>query len=94
MESRREFLKGAASGALVLGAQGAKGLAKAVESQTDPAQSRVVIARDPALHNAAGQLDEGRVITLLDRAITTYTGREKPVDAWKQILALVGRKAR
>lgn len=88
MESRREFLKGAASGALVLGAQGAKGLAKAVESQTDPAQSRVVIARDPALHNAAGQLDEGRVIALLDRAITTYTGREKPVEAWKQILAL------
>ncbi len=88
MESRREFLKGAASGALVLGAQGAKGLAKAVESQTDPTQSRVVIARDPALHNAAGQLDEGRVITLLDRAITTYTGREKPVEAWKQILAL------
>jgi uncharacterized protein (DUF362 family) len=88
MESRREFLKGAASGALVLGAQGAKGLAKVVESQTDPAQSRVVIARDPALHNAAGQLDEGRVITLLDRAITTYTGREKPVEAWKEILAL------
>jgi uncharacterized protein (DUF362 family) len=88
MESRREFLKTAATGALVLGAQGAKGLAKAVESQTGPAQSRVVIARDPELHSAAGQLDDGRVIALLDRAITTYTGREKPVEAWKKIVAL------
>jgi uncharacterized protein (DUF362 family) len=88
MESRREFLKGAVSGALVLGAQRTRGLAKAVESQADAGKSRVVIARDAALHDAAGQLDEGHVIALLDRAITTYTGRDKPVDAWRQIIAM------
>src|SRR6516162_6916294 len=94
MESRREFLKGAASGALLLGAQGARGLAKAVDAQADAGKSRVVIARDPALHNAAGQLDEGRVIALLDRAITTWTGRDKPADAWRQIIAKGGAQGK
>jgi len=90
METRREFLKEAATGALVLGAQGKWALAKAAESHADAGKSRVVIARDPALHTAAGQLDEGRVIALLDRAVATYTGRDKPVDAWKQIIAKGG----
>ena len=31
-----------------------------------------------------------RVITLLDRAVTAYTGRDKPVEAWKQIIAKGG----
>ncbi len=87
MESRREFLKEAATGALVLGAHGKWALAKAVEPHAEAGKSRVVIARDPALHSADGKLDEGRVIALLDRAMTTYTGRDKPVEAWKQIIA-------
>ena len=87
MESRREFLKEAATGALLLAAQGKGAFAKAVEQ---PGKSRVVIARDPGLHASDGKLDEGRVITLLDRAITTYTGSSKPVDAWKQIVAMAG----
>ncbi len=90
METRRKFLKEAATGALLLGAQGKWALAKAVEPRGDSGKSRVVIARDPALHDAAGQLDEGRVIALLNHAITTYTGRTKPVDAWKRIVALGG----
>lgn len=91
MESRREFLKEAATGALLLGAQGKWALAKAVELHAEAAgKSRVVIARDPALHSSGGRLDEGRVIALLDRAITAYTGRDKPVDAWKQIIAPSG----
>jgi uncharacterized protein (DUF362 family) len=94
MENRREFLKGAATGALLLSAQGARGLEKAVESHADAGKSRVVIARAPALHNAAGQLDEGRVIALLDRAITTWTGRDKPVDAWKLIIAKGGAQGK
>jgi uncharacterized protein (DUF362 family) len=94
MESRREFLKGAATGALLLGAQGARGLAKAAEGPADAGKSRVVIARDPALHNASGQLDEGRVIALLDRAITTWTGRDKPADAWRQIIAKGGAQGK
>lgn len=87
MESRREFLKEAATGALVLGAQGKWALARAAE---EAGKSRVVIARDPALHSADGKLDEARVITLLDRAVTAYTGRDKPVEAWKQIIAKGG----
>jgi uncharacterized protein (DUF362 family) len=35
---------------------------------------------------ARGQLDEKRVLALLDRAIAAYTGRDKPVEAWKRIV--------
>jgi uncharacterized protein (DUF362 family) len=87
MESRREFLKDAATGALLLGTQGKWALAKALDGHADAGKSRVVIARDAALHNASGQLDEKRVADLLDRAIASYTGRDKPVEAWKRIIA-------
>ena len=87
MESRREFLKDATAGTLLLSAQSAWGAAKAVE---DAGKSRVVVARDPLLHAADGKLDEGRVIALLDRAVTTYTGQNKPGDAWKRVVAMAG----
>ena len=35
---------------------------------------------------AAGMLDEKRVQALLDRAIASYTGHDKPVEAWKRIV--------
>jgi len=44
------------------------------------------VARDAALYSAGGHLDEKRVADLLDRAIATYTGRDKPVEAWKRIV--------
>jgi uncharacterized protein (DUF362 family) len=87
MESRREFLKEAA-GAALLAAQGSTVLARAIEP--GPGQSRVVVARDPAAHSADGKLDEGRVIALLDRAITAYTGSPTPADAWKRVVAMAG----
>ena len=87
MESRREFLKDAARGALLLKATGTWALAKAAE---DAGKSRVVVARDPGLHASDGKLDEGRVIALLDHAITTYTGLNEPADAWKRVVAMGG----
>lgn len=85
MNTRREFLKTAATGALVLGSQSTLSLAAALDQQTH-GKSKVVVARDPALHDAQGQLDEKRVQALLDRAIAHYTGRDKPVEAWKHIV--------
>jgi uncharacterized protein (DUF362 family) len=85
MNSRRDFLKTAVTGALVLGSQGKMGLADALEQPAE-AKSKVVIARDPALHDAQGQLDEKRVAALLDRAIANYTGLNNPVEAWKSIV--------
>ncbi len=90
MESRREFLKEAATGALLLGAQGKWALARAVDADAEAGKSRVVVARDSALHSPEGKLDEGRVVALLDRAITTYTGQSKPAKAWKRIVAIAG----
>lgn len=89
MNNRRDFLKVTATGAVLLGSQSKLGLAAMLDphaKQTEAAKSSVVIARDPALHNAAGQLDDKRVLDLLDRAMATYTGHAHPIDAWKQIL--------
>ncbi len=86
MESRRDFLKAAATGALALGAQSKLGLAAALDKHAPAAKSKVVVARDAALHGADGKLDEKRAQALLDRAIASYTGRDKPVEAWKQIV--------
>ncbi|MGA9668303.1 MAG: DUF362 domain-containing protein [Terracidiphilus sp.] len=83
MENRREFLKTTTTGALLLGTQSRLGLAAVLEQD---AKSKVVVARDPALHGTDGQLDEKRVLALLDRAMVAYTGRDKPIEAWKHIL--------
>jgi uncharacterized protein (DUF362 family) len=80
MKNRRDFLKSAAAGAVLIGAESKLGLA------APPAKSKVVVARDAALHDSSGQLDEKRVQALLDRAIATYTGHDKPVAAWKSIV--------
>jgi uncharacterized protein (DUF362 family) len=82
MKSRREFIKTAATGAVLLGAQSKLGLAALLDQQ----KSKVVVARDAALHSSGGRLDEKRVADLLDRAIAAYTGRDKPVEAWKRIV--------
>jgi len=92
MKSRREFLKGAATGAVILGAESTLGLTRAMDPQTEKSKAKVVIARDQALHGPDGKLDEKRVGELLDRAIAAYTGRSKPVDAWKHIVAEGGGK--
>jgi uncharacterized protein (DUF362 family) len=88
MKNRRDFLKTAATGAALLGAQSKLGLAAALDQIAESGKSKVVVARDPALHGSGGspQLDEKRVQALLDRAIATYTGRDKPIEAWKRIV--------
>jgi uncharacterized protein (DUF362 family) len=91
MKSRRDFLKSAATGAVLLGTQNQLGLARIQDPRTDrraeSGKSKVVIARDPALHGSDGKLDDKRAAALLDRAIASYTGRKNPVDAWKRIVA-------
>ena len=92
MRSRRDFLKTAATGAVLLGSQVKPGLAAMVDASglhpqhADAVKSRVVVAHDGALHGPDGQLSERHVIELLDRAIAAYTERDNPVDAWKRIV--------
>jgi len=86
MKNRRDFLKGAATGAVLLGSQSKLGLAAAVAGHADAGKSKVVVARDAALHNASGQLDDKRVIDLLDRAIASYTGHNNPIESWKHLV--------
>jgi uncharacterized protein (DUF362 family) len=98
MNDRRQFLKSAIGGAILLGSQSKSGVAEFARfvrpgdhqdrftRHIDPTMSRVVVARDPALHSVSGELNEKRIFKLLDRAIAAYTEREKPVEAWRRIL--------
>ena len=86
MKSRRDFLKEAATGALLLGSQSKLGLAGMLDHHAETGKSRVVVARDAALHGQGMQLDEKRVLALLDRAIAAYTGDDHPVEAWRRIV--------
>jgi uncharacterized protein (DUF362 family) len=89
MKSRREFLKEAATGAVLLGSAAARerlAFAGMLEKHAAESKSKVVIARDASLHGAGAQPDEQRVLNLLDKAMSAYTGQEKPVEAWKSII--------
>lgn len=89
MNSRREFLKDAATGAVLLGSTAAAGkmaIASMLEQQHAAGKSKVVVARDASLHGAGAQPDEQRVLNLLDKAMAAYTGRDKPIEAWKSIV--------
>jgi uncharacterized protein (DUF362 family) len=71
---------------VLLGAESQFGFARILDQNAQPGKSRVVIARDAALHGAGAQPDEKRVLNLLDRAIAAYTGRDHPTEAWKRIV--------
>ena len=79
--SRRQFLKTAAAGAVILGAEGNAVWAKAVPA---PAKSKVVIADEKDLRGNGTTPEEQRVVKLLDRAMLAYGGHS--ADAWKQIV--------
>jgi len=71
---------------VLLGSQNKMELAALLDQRPETAKSRVVVARDAGLHGAGSHPDEKRVLNLLDRAMAAYTGREKPVEAWKRII--------
>lgn len=88
MKSRRDFLKDAAAGAVLLGSSATadKLALAAVNTHAANGKSKVVVARDATLHGTSTQPDEQKVMNLLDKAMAAYTGREKPLEAWKSIV--------
>lgn len=86
MKNRREFLKTAATGAVLLGSQSKLGLAAAAKKHIPGARSRVVVARDITLQAQGAQLDDHRVLALLDKSMAAYTGHTKPVEAWQSVI--------
>lgn len=86
MKDRRQFLKQAATGAMLISSTGRLGIAAMLGKSAHESKSKVVIARDPSLHGASAQPDEQKVLDLLDRAIASYTGHAKPIEAWKSFV--------
>jgi uncharacterized protein (DUF362 family) len=95
MKSRRDFVKTAATGALIAGAQNklafARAFRKSANLQGGENASKVVIARDPHMLDLYNEVIPDRAEDLLDRAMLSYTGKPTPVLAWKQI---IGRSKR
>ena len=82
MKSRRDFLKTAATGAVLLGAQSKLGLAESAR----PAQIQSCRRPRCGPSRAERQLDEKRVLASAGPRHRSYTGRDKPVEAWKRIV--------
>ena len=87
MKDRRQFLKEAAAGAMII-SSGGLGMAGLDAEMEHTRKSKVVIARDPALHGTGTQPDEKRVLDLLDRAMAAHTGHDRPVQAWKSVVPM------
>jgi uncharacterized protein (DUF362 family) len=83
MNDRRDFLKTAATGAVLLGTQSTLAMAAGIGKPEQPGKARVVIARDASLK---GVMDETKVLALLDKAMASYTGRQTQVEAWKHVI--------
>jgi len=91
MKNRREFLQQAVTGAVatsavLAGTKDSFAFAKRALKPLHDDRARVVIARDPDLHDAFRQPIESRLDALLDRAIATYTGIPRSIEAWRQIV--------
>ncbi|MDR3736410.1 MAG: DUF362 domain-containing protein [Acidobacteriaceae bacterium] len=84
MNSRREFLKEAAAGVALLGAESKLALAA---QDKHAGKSRVVIVHDKSLRGPAGDApEEARVAAILDRAMEAYFQQKNPITPWKQIV--------
>ena len=87
---RRDFLKTGllAGGALAAGDRLRTVLStgEAQAAASEPARSRIVIARDERLRPNAKSLDPDRVLDLLDRAMMSYFDRDDPVEPWKMVV--------
>jgi uncharacterized protein (DUF362 family) len=83
MNDRRSFLKNAAAGAVLLGAQGRFGIPALMAQGGDAGKTKITVARDATL--GAEPPSESRVLALLDKAILTATGRHNAVEAWRFI---------
>ncbi len=83
---RRRFLKQSALTALGLAAS--RKLSPALERllSASPAgeKSRVVLVRHPAVVDVEGKVEADLLQQILDKAITTFSGRSTVADAWRQ----------
>jgi hypothetical protein len=84
MTSRREFLKEAAAGAVILGSESTLAMAA---PDKDMGKSRIVVVHDNALRGASSEVpEETRVAAILDRAMETYFQQKTAVAPWKQLV--------
>jgi uncharacterized protein (DUF362 family) len=84
--TRRSFLRqgiGTAAWALNVARAGA---ASSPSTATGGGRSRVVVACDSKVRNAAASFDSAQVAKLLDRAMQASFNVDSPLEAWKQVV--------
>ncbi len=88
--SRRTFIRRSAAGAvgLTLGERLFAQTAALAQPTTTPvgASSRVVLVRDSRVIDASGKVQQPLLQEMLDRALTTFTGKSTIGDAWSEFV--------
>lgn len=85
--SRRTFVRRSAAGALGLAlADGLLAEAASARKSTTPFTSKVVLVRDSRVIDASGVVQQPLVQEMLDRALTTFTGKATIGDAWREFV--------
>jgi uncharacterized protein (DUF362 family) len=83
---RRQFLQACLAGACSLRAWEAAGEARPQTLSPTAAKSKLVIARDPELRDGGRSVSPGRLLKLLDRALTTLYDAATPLEAWQRVV--------
>ena len=87
--SRRKFLKNSAISTIGLSLidKLAAGFAKGLVSSEASPKSKVVLVRHSKVANSSGKIQQKLLQQMLDKAITTLTGKSTPADAWKTFVS-------
>ena len=83
--NRRDFLKTAAAGAVVLGAESKIAVAKTVTVKADA--SKVILTQDDAVRKPDNSIDEQRLAKMLDKSMFALTSATVVAEAWKHIVS-------
>lgn len=83
--SRRSFLSNCIAGAVGIAAA-VPAAVDAASQVSNPRETRVVIAQDAQLRDAAGAVDERRALGLLDGAMQSLAGVDEPVRPWASLV--------
>lgn len=84
--NRRDFLTECLAGAVTFAARNSALHAEAVTPAQKASTSKVVIAQDAQLRGPGANVDSGRILALLDRAMQSLYGCGDPVQCWSNVV--------
>lgn len=89
MSTRRQFIKQTAltAAGLAAGARAGSAFSGFLKGPFSPEKSKVVLVRNKAVVDAAGKVQNDLLQSMLDKAITAFTGQSSVSDSWRKFIA-------